>query len=391
MKFTIAQDDLAAMTGWAASALAPRPADPVTAGILITAAAGTIAVTGTCYDTTGRAHAVADVEADGTALVPGKFLAAMVGNLPKREPVTVDASPDAGVAVITCGPARWTMPMLPAAEYPVMPEMPPAAATMNATDFAEAVAAVACAASTDDTLPMLTCVAIEVAGDGLTLVATDRYRLHVARVAATLEGDPPEGPLLIPARVLAAYAKAADGKVTLGVGGTEDTPWVGLADGGRMLVIRPLAGDYPKWRNQVARVAGEQGQFTATLDADLTGKAADRCSLAAEKNTGMKLEFDGTGTASVAAAISDGPTGTETVPGVGYDGQAFTLRVNPKWLTDALAACGSPRAAITLTSPVKPFIVTPVPPGDGEDSGDDPAAPLDGPFTAVLVPIRPQQ
>lgn len=389
MKFTISQDEFASLAGWAASALAARPAVPVAGGILITAAAGSIAVTGTDYDTTCRAHAVADVEVDGQALVPGKFLANVAANLPKKEPVTVDANIDGGVVTITCGPARWTLPMMMAEEYPSMPEMPPAVATLTAADFAEAVAAVTCAASTDDTLPMLTCVVLEVGYDGdggtVTLVATDRYRLHVATIPATIDGEPPAAPLLIPARVLSAYTKGADGKITLCAGDGETT-WAGFADGGRMLLTRPVAGDFVAWRNRFSQPSDKA--FTVTLDTALTMGAADRCALAADKGTGLELEFSGGGTVNVSAAGNHGSAGTEAVTGVGYDGSAFTMRINPKYFIDVLGGCG-PRAAITITSPAKPIVVTPAQPGDDETPGIA-GDPLEASFAGLVVPIRPQ-
>ena len=57
--------------------------------------------------------------------------------------------------------------------------MPAVAGTVGADTLASAISQVAIAAGRDDTLPALTGIRIEISGDTLTLVATDRYRLAV--------------------------------------------------------------------------------------------------------------------------------------------------------------------------------------------------------------------
>ena len=74
--------------------------------------------------------------------------------------------------------------------------------------FATAIGQVTPAASRDDTLPVITGVNVEIEGDTITLVATDRYRLairelgwHPARPAGT------SSTLLVPAKTLADAAR----------------------------------------------------------------------------------------------------------------------------------------------------------------------------------------
>src|SRR5690625_7048252 len=55
--------------------------------------------------------------------------------------------------------------------------MPPVAGSVAADVFAEAIGQVTVAASKDDTLPLLTGVKVEISGETMTLMATDRYRL----------------------------------------------------------------------------------------------------------------------------------------------------------------------------------------------------------------------
>ncbi len=61
---------------------------------------------------------------------------------------------------------------------------------LSRTDLAAAVDAVRFAVGADPELPVLSGVLLEVAPDGVHLFATDRFRLAVARVGATVDGPP---------------------------------------------------------------------------------------------------------------------------------------------------------------------------------------------------------
>ena len=94
-------------------------------------------------------------------------------------------SSDGGRAVLTCGSATFNLLTMPEDEYPALPKMPPAAGTVGSDAFATAVSQSAIAAGRDDTLPSLTGVRIEIEGDTLTLISTDRYRLAVRELRWT--------------------------------------------------------------------------------------------------------------------------------------------------------------------------------------------------------------
>src|SRR6202008_1580455 len=79
----------------------------------------------------------------------------------------------------------FTLLTMPAEDYPTLPEMPPAAGSIGSDAFRSAASESAPAAGRDDTLPALTGVRIEIEGDTLTLVSTDRYRLAVRELRWT--------------------------------------------------------------------------------------------------------------------------------------------------------------------------------------------------------------
>ena len=70
------------------------------------------------------------------------------------------------------------------AEYPELPPMPEATGTIASSDeFAQAVAQVVVAAGRDELLPVFTGVRVEIEGDTLSLLATDRYRMALKEIS----------------------------------------------------------------------------------------------------------------------------------------------------------------------------------------------------------------
>ena len=86
---------------------------------------------------------------------------------------------------LVCGSARFTLQTLPVADYPALPTMPEATGTVPSDDFAQAVAQVVVAAGRDELLPVFTGVRVEIEGDTISLLATDRYRMALKEL--TLE------------------------------------------------------------------------------------------------------------------------------------------------------------------------------------------------------------
>ena len=181
MKLQVERDPLAEAVAWTARALPARPTAPVLAGMRLQAGSE---LTLSTFDYEVSAQSTIPVQADepGTVLVSGKLLAEIVRNLPARP---VDLTTDGTRTTVKCGSATFTLMLLPADEYPTLPDMPDITGTVGADTFASAINQVAIAAGKDDTLPALTGIRVEINDDTLTLVATDRYRLAVRELRWT--------------------------------------------------------------------------------------------------------------------------------------------------------------------------------------------------------------
>ena len=217
MKLQVERDQLAEAVAWTARALPTRPTAPVLAGMRLHAGAE-LTLSTFDYEVSAQATVPVITDEEGTVLVSGRLLAEIVRSLPARP---VELVTDGTRATLKCGSATFTLVLLPEEEYPTLPEMPPLAGSVGSDALATAIGQVAIAAGRDDTLPALTGIRIEIAGDTLTLVATDRYRLAVRELRWNPARPDLSTAVLVPARVLGDTARAltAGAEVAISLGG----------------------------------------------------------------------------------------------------------------------------------------------------------------------------
>ena len=366
MKFQVGRDVLAEAVGWASRALPTRPVIPVLSGLLLEAAADGLTLSCFDYEVSARVEVAAEVAEPGTVLVPGRLLAEITRSLPSH-PVEFADDPE-GVG-LTCGSASFTLVTLPLEDYPDLPELPQIAGTVDGGMLAAAISQVAPAASRDDTLPMLTGVNIEVEGEIMTLVATDRYRLAVRDLPWSPVPPGRTGEFLVPARTLADAARTmapgeqvtirlrsdgSSGPVTTapsdpgaGVRPAAGGPpaarggdaMIGFEAGGRRLTTRLIAGDYIKYRSRFpadlpCRADMSAGPFT---------EAVRRVSLVAERGSAVRLSF-GAGQVTIEAETQGRARAREIVR-ADFAGAEPVIAFSPHFLLDGIAAAGLAAAA----------------------------------------------
>jgi DNA polymerase-3 subunit beta len=373
VKFRVERDALADAVAWAARALPSRPPVPVLAGLLLEAdSVGVLRLSSFDYEVSARVEVAAEVMDAGTALVSGRLLADISRALPAKP---VDVTTDGSKVSVTCGSGRFTLLTMPVEEYPTLPVMPEASGTVAGEVLTQAVAQVSIAASRDETLPILTGIRIEIEGDELTLLATDRYRLAV-RTIPWRPGDPSASSVaLIRARTLSDVAKAlgtsADVTFALTTGGA--TEMVGFEAGGRRTTSLLVDGDYPK----VRALFPDSPPTHALISTSALIDAVKRVSLVAERNTPVRLTF-ADGVLTLEAGQGEDAQASEAVEAT-LVGEELSIAFNPQFLLDGLGALGSPYARMSFTQATKPAVLSPQAELEG---ADDPS------YRYLLMPVR---
>jgi DNA polymerase-3 subunit beta len=374
VKFRVERDVLADAVTWVARGLPARPPVPVLAGLLLEASDdGTLTLSAFDYEVSARITVAAEVSEPGTALVLGRLLADISRNLPAR-PVEVSAS--GSKVVVTCGSSRFSLLLMPAEDYPTLPHAPAPTGTVDGHLFTQAVGQVSVAADRGDTLPILTGVRVEIDGERMTLLATDRYRLAMRELTWSPTESDASHVVLVPARTLSDTARSlgASGSVDLAIGGAAGGDGlVGFEAGQRRTTTRLLDGEYPKV-SSIFPTSSDTEAVIAT--AELT-EAVKRVALVAERNTPVRLRF-GEGSVVIEAGTGEDAQASEAVE-ASVTGPDVEIAFNPHFLLDGLGAVGTAHTRLSFTQPSRPAVLT------GQDAVD--SAP-DLSYRYVLMPVR---
>jgi DNA polymerase-3 subunit beta len=275
---------------------------------------------------------------------------------------------------ITCGSARFTLPTMPDADYPRLPEMPTTAGTVSSATFARAVAQVAVAAGKDDTLPMLTGVRMEIDGERVTLAATDRYRLAVRDLTWTPAGAGSDIQVLVPARTLADAARSLTGdaemSIALSTSGAGEGI-IGFAGTGRRTTTRLLDAQFPPYRTLLP----SDFAVTAEVDVATLTEAVKRVALVADRGNPVRLDFTD-GSVTLSAGGDDEGRAEENLE-VSYEGEPLTTAFNPTFLLEGLGAIEEPLARLSFTTPTKPAVIRPATSASGTFD-----------YTYLIMPVR---
>jgi len=254
--------------------------------------------------------------------------------------------------------------------------MPDSSGDIEAALFAAAVAQVAIAAGRDDTLPTLTGIRMEIEGGNIVLAATDRYRLAVREFSWNPKNSSISVNSLIPAKTLADTAKslATTDLVTIALSaGGSGEGLIGFEGAGRRTTTRLLDGEFPKYRTLLPSEAAT----VATVDTAALSDAVKRVALVAERNTPVRLAFDGSEVV-LRAGAGDDAQANEVVE-CRVDGDGLEIAFNPTYLLDGLSAVDSVTTAFSFTQATRPAVLT------GADGNT--ASGVDD-YRYLLMPVR---
>ena len=374
MKFRVERDVLAEAVTWVARGLPARPPVPVLAGILLHAEDdGTLTLSAFDYEVSARITVAAEVSEPGTVLVLGRLLADISRNLPDRP---IDVVTEGSKVQVTCGSSRFSLLMMPADDYPTLPSAPQPSGSIDGHLFTQAVAQVSVAADRGDTLPILTGVRVEVEGDTMTLLATDRYRLAMRELHWNPTATDASHVVLIPARTLSDISRSlgASGSVDVALGtAAGGDGLVGFEAGQRHTTTRLLDGEYPK----VASIFPSSSETESVVRTSDLVEAVKRVALVAERNTPVRLRFS-EGQVAIEAGTGDDAQASEAVEAT-LTGPEIEIAFNPTYLLDGLGAVGTPFSRISFTQASRPAVLT----GQVEEDGE-----ADTSYRYVLMPVR---
>ena len=393
--FTADKTDLSHAATWVARNLPARPTQPILASMVFTAGK-TLALSGYDYDVSTYIDVSADVHTEGKFGVSGKLVADVLSKLPNK-PVTFHEQDT--TVLVTCGTSRFEIPKVTLEDYPAMPELPVASGSIDPTTFITAVKQVTVAATKDkDTaVPMLAGTYIEVEGDQLRLVSTDRFRLAMRTIPWEPVTYGAGGSILVPASTLADLANFVDPAsatpVTMNFGDTSNpddittsTTLLGVATEPRETTIRLIDATFPSYK----RLFPTSFTTAIQIPSGVLIDALKRVTLMSSHDT-PKVTFtintDNTLTLQCTADEGLGEA-EETLP-CKVAGAPMSVSFQTPYIIDGLKAVTTPEAVMCFTDALRPAIIRPATDPTPVHINEDGSISCDeGNFTYLLMPIR---
>lgn len=374
MKFRVEREVLAEAVTWVARGLPARPPVPVLAGILIEANdEGTVTLSAFDYEVSARLTVPAEVSESGTVLVLGRLLADISRNLPNKP---VDVEVQGSKVQVVCGSSRFSLLQMPSDDYPTLPTSPEPSGSIDGQLFTQAVSQVSVAADRGDTLPILTGVRVEIEGDKMTLLATDRYRLAMRELTWNPTDSAASHIVLVPARTLTDTARSlgASGSIDVALGSAAGGDGlVGFEAGSRRTTTRLLDGEYPK----VSSIFPTSSDTESVINTAELVEAVKRVALVAERNTPVRLRFT-EGQVAIEAGTGEDAQANEAVEAT-LTGPDVEVAFNPGFLLDGLGAVGTEFSRLSFTQPSRPAVLS----GQAEADGE-----ADTSYRYVIMPVR---
>jgi DNA polymerase III subunit beta len=332
---------------------------PARAGLRLQADADGLTVAGVAPDLAVRFDCPATTHTDGSVVVPAAPLAETLKVLDAEQ---VRLVVEGSRLALRLDNARFALPLLPGAG--VASDPPARVAEVDGMAFASALRIVAGTAAKDDPLPLFTGVRVQSSGDRLTLTASDRYRMAVARLPLRTPGSLD---VLVPAALLSEAARQAGGVVGLHLGPGR----FGLSWRGGLVATAVLDAGFLSEES----IASGAVDTTVSLEADALAAAVRRVGVYAEDRRVLTLEV-GDAQIRLASARQNAGEAEETLKaevGGGRTSPSFQAR----YLLDALGAFADERVTLAIQPGMRACVLRAAEPGEVE-------------LTYYLMPMLPR-
>jgi DNA polymerase III subunit beta len=365
LKLTTKRDELVAKLSVVSRAVSSRAATQSLAGILLTATDAGVDLRATDLEMGLKTKLEAEVERQGSALLPGRLLSELARSLGDPT-VTIELREAERDVEIRSGGSSFHLRTLPSEDFPKFPEEEGEPLKIPAPALSAAVELVARAASRDDMRPVLTGVLVTADGTEMTMVATDSYRLAVKRteleggIGGELEAN-------IPARALRELGRIVTAD------GVEEVEALLLRNqavfkaGHIVLTTRLIEGQFPNFRQLLPESYEHDVRLPRADLLDVTR----RVSQLAQRNAPLRLAF-APGELTVTASTPDVGDAEEKMPAA-FEGEPLEIGFNPDFLREGIESVEGDELMLRLISPLRPGLLQPV---DNDD------------FRYLVMPIR---
>lgn len=366
MKFTARRETLSGALQIIRGAVTNKSTLPILMNILLEVEDSNLRLTATDLKISIQTQVEVEVEEEGSCTVPADKFRNLVQELPSPDTELMFETEDEQ-ATITVPEvnSHFQMPVLPAEEYPSLPEVEDGQSfEMESDQLDDILKNCTFAASTDSSRSYLCGVNFDIKPDELVIVATDAHRLALHRTRDQY-GEHTRS-FLLPIKAANELSKILPQDRTLTI--RNDDNLVAFEMGSIRLISRLIDEDFPNYEQVIP------DEFEKRLKVDIKRfyDAVKRVSLMAdEKTRRLVLEVEPS-ELTVRAETSEKGGGEEVVP-IEYNGEPQSVAFNGDYLAAILNHVEDPEVYFDLISEDSPGTFRPI-------EGDE--------YLYIVMPLR---
>lgn len=350
MKLSVLQENLAKGLDVVGRAVSRRSTLPVLANIrLLTDGEGNLELAATNLEVAIRCRVGAKVDNGGGITLPANTLVDLVRSFPK-ERIDLELNAQTQTAKLVCGGVKANIKGIDHLEFPMLPEASETVAKIESVALREAINSVAIAAADNDARPVLTGVLFELQNNGLSLVATDGFRLALRSTPCVATPFR----VVVPARALAEVARVfTDGDVNISM--THLNKMVMFSNDTVTVASQLIDGQFPSYEPVIPRSWNTRTIFDV-LELRKAAKTSDIFARESANTVTLSVESDGATLKATSAETGDNTAKLDA----SVTGKPININFNVRYLMDALSGISTPQVAIETTAPNEPAVIKPV-------------------------------
>lgn len=369
MKIAIQTADLRKGLTVVSRGVSNRPQLPVLSGLLIKVSQGEVNLVATDLELSFWVKVPASVEEDGEIVVPAKLFYDLVSSLPNGKAEIMNSDK---VVKITMKGTETEIVGQPSEDFPAIPRVKKIQVEIKSGEFRQKIERICSSAARDDTRPVLMGVLWEVGDQGVTLAATDGYRLSVDRLGLTKTEITSKEKFILPARSLQEVSKvlSESEEDKFGMEFDKENQQVIFKVDGIEVTSRLIAGDFPPYQQIMPNTYSTKVLFDKT---ELL-EAVKRASLFAKDNANIVKMSNENESLTIRAESSQlGNNKSELV--MESEGEKISVAFNARYLLDYLNVCSEDKIIWETEGELKPSVFR----NEGNEG-----------WTQVIMPVRVQ-
>ena len=351
MKITVKKHIILPALQTVARAVSPRATLPVLANILLKADTD-LTLSATNLELGITKTAAAEITEPGAITLPAKTLLDAINVMDGDISITVN--PKNMSATITAGASTMKINGIDAEEFPLPRQSTGEPIIILASELRQAVSRTEFAVSPDESRPVLAGIEFGADGEGITLAATDGFRIAVSKFSC--KSAPAHA--IVPVKALQEAAKLPGDTINMTVCEgqvhfyTDDT----------RIISQLIDGNFPNYQQIIPKPSSSKTNMII-MTADLLRAVKQAMIVAREGNNTIRFDFvpEGDTAGRIKVSAQNESTGaSETTLPAEIDGEPLSLAVNGAYMMQALNALGSFRVQFDMIAANAPIVITPV-------------------------------